>query len=778
MKLLSLIRSIAVVIAAVALLPIAAHARGASEELSRLLADLPAELVPSGILYDRVLPLSGIERFDGAPASPAATLGEWRQIYDELRRAARAAPARPPLEWPPIDRPPIDRPPLAWPPLAEMTAAARAHIERGVYPLAVMDCCHERFRSGAADDGLLAVRDGRLAVAGKDALASRRVFAATALRDHTYQGAEATFILSAESWFSNCNAAPRAVEIDFDDGNGFRRVTLDREQPVRYPTTGRKTIRLRCDPDGVPAHPPAERAACACPAASRLEAAFVFDVRALRTPAPHDTLQITATIPHQGGFGSGEAYVYLADEHAALTNPVILIEGFDLDNSMGWEELYELLNREQLLETIRARGFDAVVLNFTDAVDYIQRNAFVAVELLRQVQAAVGPRQTIAVAGASMGGLVGRYALAYMETLEIEHAVRTFISFDSPQTGADIPLGLQYWLWFFADESPDAAALLAALDSPAARQLLIYHYTDPPSATGASDPLRAELAVELAALGDYPQTPRLVAMANGSGSRLDQGFQAGDQIIRWEYRSFLVDITGNVWAVPDAVSRRIFHGLIDVILLPEDEAIVTVSGTAPLDNAPGGWRGSMAQLDTTAAPYGDIEALHPNHCFIPSVSALAVVTDDLFYDIAGDPDLLAHTPFDAVYFPLANEEHVEITPANAAWILAEIEYGTGDVSDGAPQETPVARIDAASLVPLAGSIRLRFTIPAAGDARLAIFDATGREITRLFDGRMEAGDGCASWNGCDAQARPVSPGVYFAQLRGAGFAASRRLVRP
>jgi surfactin synthase thioesterase subunit len=57
-----------------------------------------------------------------------------------------------------------------------------------------------------------------------------------------------------------------------------------------------------------------------------------------------------------------------------------------------------------------------VVLNFTDATDYLQRNAFVLVNLLQQIQGIVGPQTTVALAGASMGGLVSRYALAYMET--------------------------------------------------------------------------------------------------------------------------------------------------------------------------------------------------------------------------------------------------------------------------------------------------------------------------------------------------------------------------
>src|SRR5262249_13182053 len=155
----------------------------------------------------------------------------------------------------------------------------------------------------------------------------------------------------------------------------------------------------------------------------------------------------------------------------------VVVEGFDLDNSMNWDELYETLNQQGLADSVYARGFDAVVLNFADATDYVQKNAFVVEELIAEVQAAIAPTQTIAVVGASMGGLCSRYAIAYMETHAPPHRVRTWIAFDTPHLGADIPLGVQYWVDFFASQSADAASLRDALNRPASRQMLVYHYT-------------------------------------------------------------------------------------------------------------------------------------------------------------------------------------------------------------------------------------------------------------------------------------------------------------
>ncbi len=703
---------------------------------ARVLGELDARALRTGILYDRVLPLSHIERYDGSEQSRPASRGTWRQLYDELRRAS-TAPAQPELEF--------------------LVEQAHARARQEIIPLALLDYRYERIRPDAL--GWIQ-REGRLPPGEGDPFIESRAFAAAALQDRTYRGGEVVFALDRPRCFTN-EGMPRRLQVDFDDGRGYRAIRLGEESRVRYAETGLRTLKLNATlADG-----------------STLHAAFTFTVAALQTPTPDDTLHITAAVPYQGQYGTGEAYVYLAPSHAALLNPVIVAEGFDIDNTMNWDELYQLLNQQGLIETLRNDGYDAVVLNFGDATDYMQKNAFVLTELLQEVKAAVGPQATVALVGASMGGLVSRYALAYLESSGIAHQVRTFISFDAPHAGADIPLGIQYWMKFFSSQSADAAHLLGRLDRPAARQMLVYHYTDPPGSTGQSDPLRAALAADLTAIGDFPAGPRLVAVANGSGSRLGQGFAPGDQIILYEYSpSIFLNIIGDVWAVPDATSRMIFNGRIH-ILLSDTRQSVTVSGTRPLDNAPGGSRATMTQMDTTAAPYGDIVALHPSHCFIPTISALALDTTDLFYDVAGDPDLLAHTPFDAAYYPATNQEHVTITPENAVWFRNEIENGVTGVPAIAPVPAAAWWLAPGVPNPFRASTRVRFTLPAAADVELKIFGLDGREVGSLARGAMAGGPHEVLWRGRDGRDRPVPPGVYFVRLRAGTHTETLRVVK-
>ena len=111
--------------------------------------------------------------------------------------------------------------------------------------------------------------------------------------------------------------------------------------------------------------------------------------------------------------------------------------------------------------------------------------------LLQQVESQIAPRATVALVGASMGGLCSRYALAWLESHGVPHRVRTWISYDGAQSGGDIPLGLQYSISFFSGQSVDAAAFLTALQSPAARELLLVHFASTAGTTARPDPLRA-----------------------------------------------------------------------------------------------------------------------------------------------------------------------------------------------------------------------------------------------------------------------------------------------
>jgi hypothetical protein len=92
------------------------------------------------------------------------------------------------------------------------------------------------------------------------------------------------------------------------------------------------------------------------------------------------------------------------------------------------------------------------------------------------------------------------------------------------------------------------------------------------------------------------------------------------------------------------------------------------------------------------------------------------------------------------------------------WIEAEL--GGGAVSaegDGALPER--LTLDGSFPNPVADRATIRFALPAAGDASLAVYDALGRHIATLAEGPHAAGRHEAVWD-----ARGTAAGVYVYRL--------------
>ncbi len=592
--------------------------------------------LPSGIFYDLVAPLSGIEKFDGSQYAEANEFSSWLQIGYELRRASLSESVIPDQKL-----------------FRELRRDAQAKDE---HPLALLMFDYQTAKSGADRDHIIGYQNGKVTGLKQEDITTATAVSVASLHDWSYHGSDMVFTFDRANMFTNIDANAD-IEFDFDDGLGFRFVPKSGDMYVSYPSVGAKIITMRATTrDG-----------------RTLFGRSRFHVRSLDAPPPSETWALTASHSTGGAPATGEAYILYGNGHTSVERPVVLVEGLDLDNSLNWNELYDLMNQEFMIETLLSIGYDAVVLNYGNSTIAIEDNGYLVQELIEELNSATGGFYPLVIAGTSLGGLTTRYALTYMEANNLPHNVSTFISVDSPQNGANIPVGIQHWTDFFAGEAAEAAAARDALLTPAPRQLLLYHFASSGGGTANPDPMFAAFQNQLAALGDYPSQPRLVSVINGSGTMLNSGFLPGAQILTWVYDSFIVDIRGNVWAVSNSVNTRVLQGLIDLIWpLPDQSRNVFIQPCLPWDNAPGGLTATMAELAAVTAPYGDIVANYPSHCFIPSVSALDLNVTDPFFNIAGAPDLYDLTPFDSVYFPADNQDHVQITPQNADWFISEI----------------------------------------------------------------------------------------------------------
>ena len=66
--------------------------------------------------------------------------------------------------------------------------------------------------------------------------------------------------------------------------------------------------------------------------------------------------------------------------------------------------------------------------------------------------------------------------------------------------------------------------------------------------------------------------------------------------------------------------------------------------------------------------------------------------------------------------------------------------------------------------PVITGTRISYALERAGAARLAVYDATGRQVKSLVAGRFKAGVYTANWDGRDAGGRLVPAGVYYVRL--------------
>jgi hypothetical protein len=269
----------------------------------------------------------------------------------------------------------------------------------------------------------------------------------------------------------------------------------------------------------------------------------------------------------------------------------------------------------------------------------------------------------------------------------------------------------------------------------------------------------------------------MAAVANGSGFAENQGYDPGDQIILYEYEGALLDIVGNIWAVPDSSTQVIFDGLINWFAPPpEDTLTVEVAGTMPYDNAPGGSRPSMAQMDSTTPTVGDIIALHESHCFIPTVSALDIDVEDLFHYVADDSAIMSLTPFDTIYFPEGNQVHMAITTESVAWFLEEVHHGESGVRPGPPAVYDELVLEQNFPNPCNPTTTIRFGLPSAGDVSLRIYDVRGRHVRTLIDERRGSGIHLAVWDGRNNEGELAPAGVYGYLLTTPVAKAGKKLV--
>jgi len=610
------------------------------------------------------------------------------------------------------------------PSLSTLKAKATQELLSLEVPLALLFTEYDTFNEVASNNNLIETSDGNTfqRVGQQTEIFDKHQLLIAAALKPIQRGVNVVFSLYEDTFFNTSEKNILNIEVDFDDNQGFRTINIGSNTPINYQSEGEKLLQFRITLDNQQV------------VESRASLSVIYSNEELNTLNNQNIVGFTSgtTDPpyiqpyNEYPFkGWGEMDIFYSPD-GVLDKPIFLIDGFDPLDSRNINTIYQALNYSggNLGDIVRENGYDVVVLNFPTyfreedqvwvkgGADYIERNAMLLVELIKYINnLKVGDKQNVII-GPSMGGLVARYGLNYMESIGLDHETRLYISFDTPHAGANIPIGFQHMFNYLAygldtwagDFSVESLRPLVdgMLKSPAARQMLWDHF-EPHMVNGGPEFNNNSAlpqphpffdifynAIDTVNSSEFPQNTRNVSIINGSspvapfydlnGNAVSPGQQVLDA-----YMPGVADGTDaylDAWFTPYAtqtitVSQIFVDAPWFCFCDINSQAVAQSHGhTDGIDTAPGGLFDISELASTYAAtdPVVDsfISQLQTSYfTFIPSISSMDYFTNN-WYDQMTNPD---NTPFDAWSMPTQNEGHVQLTPQNVEFALNEIFNG-------------------------------------------------------------------------------------------------------
>ncbi len=246
----------------------------------------------------------------------------------------------------------------------------------------------------------------------------------------------------------------------------------------------------------------------------------------------------------------------------ATRKVVIYLEGMDIYDfsprlNRTAEDVYFEMLQEPRVSQLSNFGYDFYVVDWGNSRRDLHLNSMDVVELIDLLKGQItnDNLNEFVIMGESMGGIIARYVTTYMESpnytdpllrpiankRERMHNCRLMVSIDAPHQGANLPMGLQH---FYKTVTSGVDYLFGTpmltryvmrhfnlfLDADAAKQLLYYH-VDTKGAAGlhktyTQHQKRTDFVNNLAAMGNYPQYCKKLAISNGAlnGEKQTQSF--------------------------------------------------------------------------------------------------------------------------------------------------------------------------------------------------------------------------------------------------------------
>lgn len=426
------------------------------------------------------------------------------------------------------------------------------------------------------------------------------------LNDPAHCGLETTFIIKKEYYITNQKDALNEIEVDFDDGKGFRTVEFDKPVPIQYNNFSVKTIKYKLHYSS-----------------STQMAASTLRIKD-NVKRSYDVLwKISATIPYKDEVNEGTAYVLFGNskgkKHTNIVKPVLITEPFPgISGSFSFDSWNDLL--KGILDILLNYGFDIILLSQNKPQDYLQRSAFVTVECIKKIlEEQNNPvKGDMIVIGISMGAVIARYALAYMEKNGLSHGSSLYISLDGPHHGMNIPVSVQWMIRKLNDVSGnETTKKYKELFTSMACQQLLYYFVPESYEGKLISKLHTDYYDELTSLG-FPK--KTFNIGYSAGLRHGKNIiPFNKKVIDWHGYVFA---DGEVYSLPNNPSDYVLSAKVRVITTTYSSS---VAKTLPYDEAPGSiFQFFKLLADALASRHGQADNPYKGSCLVPTISAIDV----------------------------------------------------------------------------------------------------------------------------------------------------------
>ncbi len=482
------------------------------ERLRRSFEPILTQQVPKGILADAT-PGSGVfERHNGVYGD---SMNDPIEVFDVLLNLRNAAVN-----------------PTALPTRDAMLSRIAEFKKANIIPVSYVNYAYARLKPEAFMDGIVEMDETSEQFryttdpTGFFEMDTVVAFGVHGLIDNA---STARFVFPSDLALVNLNGNP-PMWVDFGDGQGFRVLEFDKVYTVTYgwPESDHREILVTLSNTNVPANPAIFKGI------TSRTMQTVYPMPELSLMTSQVSVNSPCFNPDHTGMADARFYIRYGKNQSVskqIKKPFILVEGFDVDlnphddkfgltdwttfiSGMSFDERNRPVNEnlkdlKVLAERLYQESFDVVLVDFRNGADDLFKNGNALIKIIQWVNEHKTGDEGISIMGASMGGLLARYAVRTMEIEGCGPCTKLYGTFDSPHQGANVPAGLQVAVKELGFLSTEAEMAYNLLSSPAAKQMLRYNHSDP---TGA---VRANWQNHLDQIG-HPQIPKRIAITNGS----------------------------------------------------------------------------------------------------------------------------------------------------------------------------------------------------------------------------------------------------------------------